>query len=200
MENYTQTCRFILSANYSSKIIEPIQSRCVVFRFKPLIKENIISLVKKIASSENLKIDDKTIETLYTISEGDLRKLENLLQSTSSVTNKITKKELEEIISFAQPKDVQEIINLALNKDFQNAKRKLLNTMLNQGLSGLDIIKEIQKQIINMEIEDNKKLEMIEQCGEIEFRLVEGSDEFVQLQSLLASFTRWCGQTNIYLN
>ena len=190
MENYTQTCRFILSANYSSKIIEPIQSRCVVFRFKPLIKENIISLVKKIASSENLKIDDKTIETLYTISEGDLRKLENLLQSTSSVTNKITKKELEEIISFAQPKDVQEIINLALNKDFQNAKRKLLNTMLNQGLSGLDIIKEIQKQIINMEIEDNKKLEMIEQCGEIEFRLVEGSDEFVQLQSLLASFTR----------
>ena len=62
--------------------------------------------------------------------------------------------------------------------------------MLNQGLSGLDIIKEIQKQIINMEIEDNKKLEMIEQCGEIEFRLVEGSDEFVQLQSLLASFTR----------
>ena len=60
--------------------------------------------------------------------------------------------------------------------------------MLNHGLSGLDIVKQIQREINNIDVEDEIKLKMIEKCGEAEFRMVEGSDEYVQLEALLASF------------
>ena len=190
MESFSNTCRFILSCNYSSKIIEPIQSRCVVFRFKPLIKENIISLVKKIASSENLKIDDKTIETLYTISEGDLRKLENILQTSAALSKNITDELIYEVISEAKPKEIKELIETAVAGKFLEARDKLLDIMLNHGLSGLDVIKQIQKELLDIKIDDQKRLEFIEKCGEIEFRLVEGSDEFIQLECLLASFSK----------
>ena len=64
MENYTNTCRFILSCNYSSSIIDPIQSRCVVFRFKLLEKKDVISVIKRIALKENLKLTDEALEAL----------------------------------------------------------------------------------------------------------------------------------------
>jgi replication factor C small subunit len=61
--------------------------------------------------------------------------------------------------------------------------------MLRQSISGLDLIKAIQKEILSMNVEDERiKLKLVEKCGEVEFRLVEGSDEFIQLESLLASF------------
>ncbi len=190
MEQFSKSTRFILSCNYSSKLLDPIKSRCSVFRFKPLTVTNIQEIIKLICEKENITIDEEATNVLFEYSQGDIRKLENIIQSTAAITKNITKESIGEILSFAQPKDVQNIIQLALNKDFTNAKRKLLDTMLNQGLSGLDIIKQIQQEVLRMEIEDNKKLKMIEQCGETEFRLVEGSDEFVQLQSLLASFSR----------
>ena len=62
--------------------------------------------------------------------------------------------------------------------------------MLKHGLSGLDVIKQIQKEVVNFEVDNSRKLEMIEKCGEIEFRMVEGSDEFVQLEALLANFCK----------
>jgi replication factor C small subunit len=62
--------------------------------------------------------------------------------------------------------------------------------MLDHGLSGVDLIKQIQREILDLEVNDDKKLNMIEKCGEIEFRLVEGSDEYIQLEALLASFSK----------
>jgi replication factor C small subunit len=61
--------------------------------------------------------------------------------------------------------------------------------VLNFGLSGLDIIKQIQKEILDLEIDNKKKMELIEKCGEIEFRMTEGSDEYLQLEALLSQFT-----------
>lgn len=74
MENYTNTFRFIMSCNYSSSIIDPIQSRCVVFRFKLLEKKDIAEVVKRIAVNEKLKISDDVYQTLYEASEGDCRR------------------------------------------------------------------------------------------------------------------------------
>ncbi len=71
MENFTNTCRFILSCNYSSKIIDPIQSRCVVFRFRLLEKKDIEKIIIKIAQQEKLEIDESVINTLYEASEGE---------------------------------------------------------------------------------------------------------------------------------
>ncbi len=188
MENYTQTCRFILSCNYSSKIIDPIQSRCTVFRFKPLPKKDIFVIIDSIAKSEGLKVEEKAKDALYEISEGDCRRLENILQSSAAASTHITDTLIYETASVARPKEINEVLAHCIKKDFLKAKNDLLRTMLEYGLSGLDVIKQIQKEIWTLQIEDKKKLEMIKECGEAEFRMVEGSDEFIQLESLLSKF------------
>ena len=188
MENYTQTCRFILSANYSSKIIEPIQSRCVVFRFKRLEKKEIIEIIEIIAKQEKLKIDDNAKESLYEISEGDCRKLENILQSSAAIATHITDDLIYSIASVAKPKELREILDLALNNKFIESRNKLLELMLSYGLAGIDVIKQIQKEILELNIDNKSKMLLIEKCGEIEFRMTEGSDEFVQLEALLSQF------------
>jgi len=188
MENYAQTCRFILSANYSSKIIDPIQSRCVVFRFRQLDKKEIFEIIDSIAKSEKIKIDEKAKEALYEISEGDCRKLENILQSSSAITDHITEDLVHSLASVAKPKEIREVLELALKNKFIDARNKLLDLMLNYGLAGIDVIKQIQKEILELELDNRSKMILMEKCGEIEFRMTEGSDEFVQLEALLSQF------------
>lgn len=186
MENYTQTCRFILSANYSSKIIDPIQSRCAVFRFKPLDKQDIFKIIDKIAKEESIKIEQSAEEALFKIAEGDCRRVANILQSCAAISNNITEDLVFSLASMAKPKEVRRILELALDGRFVESRNELLNTMLTYGLSGLDVIKQIQKEALALELDNRKKMEVIERCGEAEFRMSEGSDEFIQLESFLA--------------
>jgi replication factor C small subunit len=189
MENYTQTCRFILSCNYSSKIIDPIQSRCTVFRFKPLPKEDIYKIIEKIARAEDLSVDAKTKEALYELTQGDCRRLANVMQSSAAIKDKITEEVIYSVASAAEPEEINEVLALCVRGDFGAAKNRLLDTMLNHGLSGLDVIKQVQQEIWKLkDVDGRKKLEMIKECGEAEFRMVEGSDEFIQLEALLAKF------------
>ena len=188
MENYTQTTRFILSANYSSKIIDPIQSRCAMFRFKPLGKKEIFAVIENIQKEENIKIDEKAKEALFIVSEGDARKINNILQSSAAISKDITEEIIYSMASVAKPKEIGEVLKLALANKFVDARNKLMDVMLNYGLSGMDIIKQIQQEIINLDIGNENKMLLIEKCGEIEFRLTEGSDEFIQLEALLSQF------------
>ncbi len=188
MENFTSTCRFVMSCNYSSKIIDPIQSRCVIFRFKLLEKKDIEKRVNYIAQKEGLEITPKTIETLYEVSEGDFRRVINLLQAASSITPSITGELISTLISAAKPAEIKIVLEYALSGDFIKSKEKLLDVMLKDSVSGTDIIKSIQKEIWNLQIDDELKVRLTEKTGEVEFRMVEGSDEFIQLESLLASF------------
>jgi replication factor C small subunit len=189
MENYTSTCRFILSCNYSSKIIDPIQSRCAVFRFKPLDKEDQHEIVERIIKEEDLKIEESAKQAIIDVSGGDCRRLENIMQSCTAISKNITEDLVYSLASVAEPKEVKDILNLAVENKFVDARNKLLDTMLNYGLSGLDIIKQIQKQILDLDIDNRQKMILMEKCGDIEFRLTEGSDEFIQLEALLAQFT-----------
>ena len=189
MESYSDTARFILSCNYSSKIIDPIQSRCALFRFRPLERKNIKTILEAVEAKENIKIEPEAMEAIIDVAEGDARRAENILQSCASVTNHISKKIVFDVASAAEPKEVLEVLELALNKDFQKSRNKLLDIMVNHGLSGIDIIKQIHKEIWNLQLPDRKKVELIEKCADTEFRMVEGSDEYLQLEAFLSSLT-----------
>ncbi|HLC70794.1 MAG TPA: replication factor C small subunit [Candidatus Nanoarchaeia archaeon] len=186
MENYTQTCRFILSCNYSSKIIDPIQSRCAIFRFKPLSEAEIYQVIEKVARQEELVLSTETKKALFEVCDGDCRRLENVMQSCAVLNKQITPELVYSMASVAKPKEVNEVLTIAVKGNFVEARKKLLSLMLEYGLAGLDIIKQIQKEIWNLNIDDRKKVEMMDKCGEVEFRMVEGSDEYVQLESFLA--------------
>lgn len=189
MENYTKTCRFILSCNYSSKIIDPIQSRCVVFRFKPLDQKELYLIIDRIQKGEHLKVTEKAKEALVKISEGDCRRLENIMQSCVALSKDVNEELVYSMAAVAKPKEIDEVLKLALQNKFIDARNKLLDVMLNYGLAGLDVIKQIQKEIINLDINNREKMILMEKCGETEFRMTEGSDAFIQLEALLAQFT-----------
>ncbi len=186
MENYAEITRFILCCNYSSKIIEPIQSRCAVFRFKSLSKEDAKKFVEKIVKKEKLDITEDAIDAILYIAEGDLRKTANLLQACASTGEKITKDLVYSVAAQAKPEDVKEMLEFAVKGKFKEARNKLMDMLFKQGLSGEDIVKEIHKQLFDLDIEEEKKVEAISEIGETEFRITEGGDPQIQLESFLA--------------
>jgi len=190
MENYTQTTRFILSCNYSSKIIDPIQSRCTVFRFKPLNEKDIFEIVDKISKEEKLKLTDTAKKALVDVSNGDCRRLENIMQSCAAVSEGILTDELVfSMAAVAKPKEIKQVLELALQGKFLDARNNLLSVIQQFGLSGEDVIKQIQRAIWDLDgVADNKKAKLVAKCGDIEFRMTEGSDAFIQLEALLAYF------------
>ncbi len=188
IEKYTHICRFIMSANYSSKIIEPIQSRCTVFRFTPIKADDVKKYIRKIASKEKLEITPDGLETLIFISRGDLRRAINILQVGASVGKKITADLLYETSATAKPEDVKNLIDAALSGNFMASRNQLYNLLITHGLSGEDVVKQIHQSIFDLTIPDETKVRLIEKTGETEFRLVEGSNSHIQLEALLAQF------------
>jgi len=188
MELYTNSTRFILSCNYSSKIIEPIQSRCAVFRFRPLPQESMAVIVDRITKEEGLQLASDARAALIEIADGDCRKLANVMQSVSAMGGQVAAKDVFALASVAEPKEVDELVRLAVSGKFVEARDKLTAVMITYGLSGLDVIKQLQKAVWKLEIAPRAKVHLVDRCGEIEFRMVEGADEFVQLEALLAAF------------
>lgn len=190
IEKYAGVCRFILSCNYSSRIIEPIQSRCVVFRFKSLVKEDVENYINRIAKAEGLTIEKDASGAIYELAEGDLRKVTNLLQACASHKN-ITKDVIYEISAQVKPEDVKNILKTVLAGNFEDARKKLFDLTANQGISGDDILKNIHRELFNLPIEEKAKLELLEKLGEAEFRLNQGGTPEIQLLALLAQFLKY---------
>jgi replication factor C small subunit len=186
MERYTGTCRFVLSCNYSGKIIEPIQSRCAIFRFIPLGADEVAAYLKTVAEKEHVHLTETGLRALTNASEGDLRKAINTLQGAASLGKAIDEKVVYEVVGKAKPGDVQDLLEIVMKGDFLKAREKLRSLLLQQGLSGKDILKQIHSEILRMPIPEKSKIELIDAAGEIDYRLIQGADEEVQLSSLLA--------------
>lgn len=188
METFSSVSRFILICNWSSKIIEPIQSRSSVFRFKALNEADIGKFIERIVKEEKLKISEDAIKAIIHLSEGDLRKVANLLQASCVLGKKITEEIVYDVASKAKPTDVKEMLEIALKGNFEEARKKLQDMLLVQGLAGSDIITEIHKQIYSLNIPEESKVRLIEKCGEFEWRISEGGNELIQLEALIAQF------------
>jgi replication factor C small subunit len=186
MEKYSKICRFILSCNYSSKIIDPIQSRCAVFRFKPLTTEDLRGYLQRIINNEQVDIDDEAIEGLVHVARGDMRRAVNSLQVAASLNKHIDMDTIYQISGMANPEEVRKMLELALGGNFIGARDRLDDIMVTYGLSGQDIIRQIHSSFFDLSISDSDKVRLMDKTGEIEFRIVEGSNERIQLEALLA--------------
>ncbi|MFB2623729.1 MULTISPECIES: replication factor C small subunit [Methanothermobacter] len=192
MEMYTKTSSFILSCNYSSKIIDPIQSRCAIFRFLPLKGRHIISRLEYIADQEGLEYEPQALDTVVYFAEGDLRKAINILQSAASLGEKITESSIYEVVSRARPKDVRKMIMTILDGKFMEARDMLREIMVLQGISGEDMVTQIYQELSRLamegSIEGERYIKLIEAVGEYDFRIREGANPRIQLEALLARF------------
>ena len=186
MEKYTDTCRFVLCCNYSGRIIEPIQSRCALFRFTPLPEDKIASYLSYIAKQESLKVSDSGLKSVVEVAEGDLRKAINALQAASSISKSISEETIYQVVGRAKPTDVHAMLEHALKGDFIKAREELRALLVNYGISGSEIVRQIHSEIFRLTIPEKKRISLVEAVGEIDFRLVQGGDEEVQLSALLA--------------
>ncbi|MEM2995021.1 MAG: replication factor C small subunit [Candidatus Bathyarchaeia archaeon] len=186
MERYTETCRFILCANYSGKIIEPIQSRCAPFRFTFLPREEQDRYLRHIAENEGVKLLKDGLDAIFEVCGGDLRRAINTLQAAASLNKPVDAKIVYSIAGRANPADVQKMLETAMKGDFLEARKQLRDMIQKYGVAGTDIIRQIHTEIFRAEIPEEWRIKLAEAVGEIDYRLVEGADEEVQLSALLA--------------
>ncbi len=187
MESYASATRFIISANYASRIIEPIQSRCAVFKFLPLKEEEVAALLKEIAEKEDLEVDEEALKAIFYVSEGDMRRAINLLQGCAFHGKRITKEIVYKISSTATPKEVREMLEKALAGNFKEARKFLDELMVKYGMSGEDVVFQVYRELGKMELDERVRIALIECLGEYNYRLVIGANDRIQIEAMLAS-------------
>lgn len=192
MERYSSICRFILSCNYSSKIIEPIQSRCAVYRFRSLSDQAVTERMKKIAKDEGVKVTEGGMNAIVYVARGDMRKAINALQAASLMEDSVTEETIYQITATARPEQIKELIEAAIAGKFTQARSLLDELLLVQGLSGEDVIIQIHRQMLSLMDSDDLSattvVRLMDRIGEIDFRMTEGANERIQLEALLAYF------------
>jgi replication factor C small subunit len=189
MERFTETCRFVMIANYSGKIIEPLQSRCAPFRFSYMQQQDQDRYLRNIINKENIKILDEGYDAIFEVSQGDLRRATNTLQAAASMGKLIDTEIVYSVIGHANPEDVNTMIKTAMKGDFLEARKQLREMIMKYGVAGSDIVKQIHTAIFRSMLPDSWKVTLSEAVGEADFRLVQGADVEVQLSALLARLT-----------
>ncbi|MGC8644834.1 MAG: replication factor C small subunit [Thermoplasmata archaeon] len=185
MENFTKTTRFIISCNYSSKIIEPIQSRTAIFRFKAIPNQDMIEALSSILKKEGKEYERKALEAIAEMSYGDMRKAINILQVAATYSQKVTVNSIYEATGLVRKEWAAEVISLALKGDVSKAKSMLEDAVIRQGISGQDVVEQFHRVIFEMPIDDSLKADMLFVLGDIDFRISEGAREIIQLESFL---------------
>ncbi len=187
MEQFSNNVRFILSCNYSSQIIDPIQSRCAVFRFSPLADEAVARQVRTIANTEGITVTDDGVDALVYAADGDMRKAINGLQAAAVTGDTVDEEAVFAITSTARPEEIKAMVTDALEGDFTAARSQLDHLITEEGIAGGDVIDQLHRSVWEFDIDDEAAVQLLDRIGEADYRITEGANERIQLEALLAS-------------
>lgn len=188
IEDTAKTCRFILIANNVSKIIEPIQSRCAVFKFTRIAEKDVIAQIKEIAKKEKIKSDEEGLKAIYDYTEGDLRHAINLLQATASL-GAITEENVKASAGLTKTKDVDEVLKMALAGKITDARNKMIELIKVYGMSESDFLKYINEAMYRTK--QANIVEISETIAKYDFRILSGANPEIQLSALLAELSKF---------
>mgnify|MGYP001057923618 FL=1 len=189
MEQFSDNTRFILSCNYSSKIIDPIQSRCAVFRFSPLSDEAVSGMVREIAAAEEIEVTDAGVDALVYAADGDMRRAINSLQAAATTGDVVDEEAVYGITATARPEEIESMVTDALDGDFARARSTLDVLLTETGMAGGDVIDQLHRSVWEFELSEREAVRLMERIGEADYRIAEGANEQVQLESLLAALS-----------
>ena len=188
IEDTSKICRFILIANNLSKIIAPIQSRCVVFKFTRISDKDIISQLKFIAKQEKIKTDEKGLQTICDHTSGDLRHAINILQAAAS-SGDVTESIVKSVVGLTKTKDVQDVLKLALDGKISNSRDKMIELIKVYGMSESDFLKYINQAAFNSKTSNLEG--MLETIAKYDYRILVGANPEIQLSALLAELAKF---------
>ncbi|KOX96665.1 MULTISPECIES: replication factor C small subunit [Halorubrum] len=189
MEQFSDNTRFILSCNYSSKIIDPIQSRCAVFRFSPLSDEAVGGMVREIAAAEDIEVTDAGVDALVYAADGDMRRAINSLQAAATTGDVVDEEAVYAITATARPEEIESMVTDALEGDFARARSTLDTLLTETGMAGGDVIDQLHRSVWEFDLSEREAVRLMERVGEADYRIAEGANEQVQLESLLAALS-----------
>ncbi len=189
MEQFSDNTRFILSCNYSSKIIDPIQSRCAVFRFSPLSDEAIAAQVREIAAAEDIEVTEAGVDALVYAANGDMRRAINSLQAAATTGDVVDEQAVYAITATARPKEIESMVTDALSGDFSKARATLDTLLTETGMAGGDVIDQLHRSVWEFDLSEREAVRLMERIGEADYRISEGANEQVQLEALLAALS-----------
>jgi replication factor C small subunit len=188
IEDASRHCRFIMIANNISKIIEPIQSRCAVFKFTRISEKEIISHLKEIAKKEKIKADEDGLQTIFEYTEGDLRHAINLLQATASLGG-ITEENVKAAAGLTKTNDVDVVLKLALGGKLTEARNKMIELIKVYGMSESDFLKYLNESIYKTKTAN--LVNISETIAKYDYRILSGANPEIQLSALLAELSKF---------
>merc|ERR1712029_57537 len=170
IEKFTDNVRFCLICNYLSKIIPALQSRATRFRFGPLKEDQILPRLEHVCREEKIQITEDGAKALMSLSQGDMRRVLNILQSCAMAFDSVSEYNVYKCTGHPQKADINNVVNWALNEDFSTA--------------------EVHLYVHRLVLPDNVKIMLLIKMAELESRLMAGSSEKIQLGGFLAAFQK----------
>src|SRR5487761_956661 len=187
MEESSRTTRFILTANYSSNIIEPIQSRCAIFRFSPMPEEDVVRYLESVCKKEGIRYEAAALSLVYKSTEGDLRHALNMLQAASTL-GQIDSDSVNRVTGISGKAKVSDVVESALAGDFPGARNKMIELLQVSGMSEHDFIKFANDALPKSDF--SSSIEAIQATADADYRLMMGSNPDMQLSAYLAPLAK----------
>ncbi|KAK2389922.1 Subunit of heteropentameric Replication factor C (RF-C) [Trifolium repens] len=190
IEKYTKGTRFALICNHVNKIIPALQSRCTRFRFAPLDAVHVTERLRHVINAERLDVEDSGLSALVRLSNGDMRKALNILQSTHMASPKITEEAVYLCTGNPLPKDIEQISYWLLNEQYSDSFKRIHDMKTRKGLALIDIVREVTMFVFKIKMPPAVRVQLVNDLADIEYRLTFGCNDKLQLGSVVASFTR----------
>ncbi|GJZ01116.1 replication factor C subunit 3 [Tanacetum coccineum] len=211
IERYTKSTRFALICNNVNKIIPALQSRCTRFRFAPLDAVHVNERLKHVITAEGLDVTEDGLKALVRLSNGDMRKALNILQSTHMASQQITEEAVYLCTGNPLPKDIEQISYWLLNEPFSSSFQQISNMKATKGLALVDIVREVTMFVFRIKMPSDVRVQLINDLADIEYvllpfislevamssdllmdgyRLTFGCNDKLQLGSVISTFTQ----------
>ncbi|TXG53005.1 hypothetical protein EZV62_022174 [Acer yangbiense] len=190
IEKYTKSTRFALICNQVNKIIPALQSRCTRFRFAPLEPIHVSERLKHVIKAEGLDVPESGLAALVRLSNGDMRKALNILQSTHMASQQITEEVVYLCTGNPLPKDIEQLSFWLLNESFADSFKRISEIKTRKGLALIDIVREVTMFVFKIKMPSEVRVRLIDDLANIEYRLSFGCNDKLQLGSLISTFTR----------
>ncbi|XP_061586527.1 replication factor C subunit 5 [Cololabis saira] len=188
IEKFTENTRFCLICNYLSKIIPALQSRCTRFRFGPLSPDQMIPRLEHVIEQESIDVAPDGMKAIVTLSSGDMRRSLNILQSTSMAHGKVTEDTVYTCTGHPLRSDIANILDWCLNKGFTAAYKQILELKTLKGLALQDIVTEVHLLVHRVDFPPAVRISLLIKLADIEHRVASGTNEKIQLSSMIAAF------------
>ena len=194
IEYYTDNARFCLICNCNKKINPAIQSRCSVFNFPPLDFESVQKKIKIISHDFDFKITDDGIETIWKLSNGDMRKVMHMLQIITINNKIIDSDKLTTLQKYPTKNHVDNIFTILMKGKLNNSLNYIKEIIKSKHYSLIDILTEltikITNSIINKEIKNDRATEILLLMRDVEMNIIVSTDTNIQLTNIACIFTK----------